>query len=146
MFWIIIIIIAILTLLFLSYWYSYHLFNSTKDTLSLNSDIYPTIHARCKQDPKCDGTTCVRDCGGDLICDEICHRCKKKLDGSCSSSVDCKTGLICHNWICVHPDSLDVHTDTEIIHSKPTISKQVHWNNNYEIYNIPPRPNWNRKF
>lgn len=125
---IILIIISIIVLIFLSWWYS--------DPPS-ESPNYPTMHSRCRNDPSCDGTTCVSQCGGDLTCDKICHRCKKTLGGTCSSTVDCETGLICHNWKCQSnnsPPNVDIFPpDT----SNSIDKKQVHWADKNEIFFIP---------
>jgi hypothetical protein len=139
---IILIIIAIFVLIFLAWWYrepSIDDINKTED--ETNSNNYPTMHARCRKDPRCDGTVCVSDCGGDLICDTTCHRCKKKIGGNCSSTVDCETGLICDNWKCT-PNSSSFD-ETPHQYSMTYINndkKQVHWNEQNEIFQIPPRP------
>jgi len=146
---IILIVIAIFVLIFLAWWYhdssddqmpEKSSFQISEDQDEINN--YPTIHARCRKDPKCDGTTCVSDCGGDLTCDKICHRCKKKIHGSCSSDVDCETGLICHNWKCVPQKSTD-NISIENLHDEVpnsfTDKKHIYWNDKYEIFKIPPR-------
>lgn len=107
LFWIILIIIIVVLILFFLWWFNFISFkdfiesNSIKPTLNkLNSQEsgivdpinYPTIHAYCQSDSAC---------GGDLICDINCKRCKKKFGGNCSSNVDCEFGLDCYNWKCV---------------------------------------------
>lgn len=91
-FWLILIILAIIVLAIL-WWYSGA--PGTKDD-------YPTMHARCK-----DGTKC----GGDLICDNNCHRCKKRKGGACAGDVDCESGLICNNWICTSSEDVTIIND-----------------------------------
>ena len=52
----------------------------------------PTLHSKCdKNEP----------CGGDLICNKNCKRCKQKLGGNCSMDIDCDEGLKCYDWKCV---------------------------------------------
>jgi hypothetical protein len=59
------------------------------DSLDLGSNL-PTMHSRCQ----------INTCGGDLVCDLNCNRCKKNLAGDCSTDIDCNSGLYCHNWQC----------------------------------------------
>jgi hypothetical protein len=114
--WIFIIFIAIITLFF---WYIYAPKNGTDILNQVSNDHtsddttkyqeylvresrsvdqsddftkYPTIHSKCNQNSSC---------GGDLVCDVGCNRCKKQLSGDCSNNVDCESGLICQNWKCV---------------------------------------------
>lgn len=57
------------------------------------SEPIPTMHARCQN---------ATSCGGDLICDVHCHRCKKQIGGDCSSDIDCESNLRCQDWRCVN--------------------------------------------
>lgn len=132
---IILIFIAIIFLLFFSLFYRPPP-SDLSSNIDSNSTIYPTLHAYCLKDPKCDGTVCVNDCGGDLICDKSINRCKKKLGGDCSSTVDCSNGLVCSNWVCSHHDSN--FTPIDSLPLSPD-KKQVRWNNNFEIFQIPSR-------
>lgn len=90
-------------------------------TTPANEDIvYPTIHARCKMNSAC---------GGDLVCDLNCHRCKKQAYGDCASDVDCESGLHCVNWQCVDsvPD-MPVSETSDIQDGNPTDdAKSVRW-------------------
>jgi hypothetical protein len=83
----------------------------------------PIMHARCKNTP----------CGGDLICDDVCYRCKQKVGGKCATNIDCQSSLLCHNWICTDPTNImepidDTQNDITINHS----DKHVHWE---DVYN-----------
>ena len=135
MLWIIAIILIFISILVLSLlsWLYYK-----------SPDIYPTIHSPCHDNSLCDGVFCVRNCGGDLICDPVCHRCKKKLGGVCSSTVDCETGLICSNWICVSDDGVeDDLSDPSFSISSPN-QKHVRWTDHNEIFPIPSRIHFKR--
>jgi hypothetical protein len=110
--WIILIVFAIIILLIL-WWYNNFIiysfsYTSNQSNTSNISDIsnktigftgsydhdsiaIPTIHSRCNQNSPC---------GGDLVCDLNCKRCKKKINGDCSADIDCESGLRCHNWKC----------------------------------------------
>jgi len=142
---IILIMIAIIILVFLSW--------LVKPSIPNQVDDYPTIHARCQKDKSCDGATCVTQCGGDLTCDKIFHRCKKKLGGSCSSNIDCETGLVCHTWKCVSDtNSPDNESDPKILSNEPVSDltfhvekKQVRWSEKDEIFLIPPKAPRNKK-
>jgi len=134
MIWIIGIFLIFIAIIFLIFYRSFP--SDFSSNIDLNSPIYPTLHAYCLKDPKCDGTICVNDCGGDLICDKSLNRCKKKLGGDCSSTVDCENGLVCSNWICSHHTS-DLSSTSPISISPD--KKQVHWDNNFEIFQIPSR-------
>lgn len=136
------IIIAVIFLLSLSF------FSFSDPPVTTDSDItppnYPTMHARCKKDNlsssyPCDGALCVTQCGGDLVCDETCNRCKKMLGGSCSSNVDCETGLICHSWTCVPPSNITSSNNTLPSPINPSSEKHIRWNEKDEIFPIPPR-------
>lgn len=136
---IILIIIAIIVLFFLAW---------LATPVPLNHlDNYPTIHARCQKDNLCDGATCVTHCGGDLTCDNISHRCKKMLGGTCSSNVDCETGLLCHSWKCVSDtNSPDNYIEPEILSNAPiSHKKHVRWTEKDEIFLIPPKAPRNKK-
>lgn len=110
--WIILVIVAIIVLILL-WWFN------TEDITH-----YPTVHARCRSN-----TTC----GGDLICDLNCNRCRKQVNGDCSADNDCQSGLICYNWKCVPEIPLLDNTieDTEQIKHKT--DKSVRWNEHNEI-------------
>ena len=78
-----IIIIAIISIVcILLWWQSYDIPEFTN---------YPTIHTACKN---------TSSCGGDLVCDVICNKCKKGIGGDCAENIDCEYGLICNNWKC----------------------------------------------
>jgi hypothetical protein len=66
---------------------------------------HPTIHAKCPFDALC---------GGDLVCDTKCLRCKKKIGGNCAVDNDCIFGLICHDWKCEPP----INTKESEIHEE----------------------------
>jgi len=96
--WILLILLAIIVIIILCF-YNYN----------IDPNI-PTIHAQCHEN---------NSCGGDLTCDTICHRCKKKIGGNCAGDVDCETGLRCINWKCslsdkVKPEEKHVKWDSEI--------------------------------
>lgn len=127
-FWLLLIITAIIVLTLL-WWYSNPPIQSTSITSHTGSDkssnlssdssdspVYPTIHARCQSSSSC---------GGDLVCDLNCHRCKKKLGGDCSNDLDCESDLHCHNWKCISdpPSSL-----IDVSSPKKHSSKGVKWN------------------
>lgn len=57
-----------------------------------DSEHVPTLHSKCDIN---------QHCGGDLICNKNCKRCKKQLGGDCSMDIDCDEGLKCHDWKCV---------------------------------------------
>lgn len=124
-FWLILIIIAILVILL--FW-CYNIYS--------HPSIYPTMHARCHKDTPC---------GGDLICDDSCYRCKKGVDGDCAGDVDCQTGLHCHQWKCKPnlPDNKisDLSSkEPPVLPIQPTIipkpKKRVRWNDKNQIFNI----------
>lgn len=95
--------------------------DSDTETLPVVHNIthHPTIHSMCNQNSLC---------GGDLVCDINCHRCKKKVGGSCSSDIDCESHLICHNWICTSTQESDSYV-VEPNHITPNKStKNVQWN------------------
>lgn len=112
--WVVLIIVAIIVL-FLLWWIS-----GNTQNLESNSEFgsYPTIHARCKSSSMC---------GGDLVCDLNCHRCRKKLGGDCANDNDCESGLHCHNWRCVDDDvpPIDNPIDTTKVDTKEV--KAVKW-------------------
>ena len=112
MLWIITLIIAI-GVLFVFWWYgTYH-----------DHDSVPTMHAECQ----------LNSCGGDLVCDLGCNRCKKSLDGDCSTDTDCEFGLYCHKWKC----STEPHISHDIPLPLNNIieKKVVKWDdNNNETY------------
>lgn len=99
-FWIIIFFIAIIIICFLSV----TKFTITNDEIQneISVEDIPTIHARCRNDIPC---------GGDLICDLQCKRCKSQINGNCSGDVDCESGLQCHNWKCVPQESIAISED-----------------------------------
>jgi len=128
--WIILIVIAILVL-FILWWIS------GNETMLIEIDNYPTVHARCRSDSTC---------GGDLTCDLHCNRCRKKIGGDCSADNDCESGLICRNWKCstesnsaesnsAEPNSNKSNTlepntnksNNHIVPSKQSTNKGVHW-------------------
>lgn len=109
---------------FFTYHSSYYNNNSSED---IN---YPTIHSSCSNN---------NSCGGDLICDIKCNRCKKKIGGNCSGDVDCETGLICHNWICTDKKPFHDNISSEAfdqLHSSNIKKKNVHWNDSNDIFLI----------
>lgn len=111
--WIVLIIIAIIVLSLL--WW----FNSEEQTTTH----YPTVHARCRSD-----TTC----GGDLVCDLSCNRCRQQLNGDCSMDTDCQSGLRCHRWKCVlEKETVDEYD--EQLDKKNKSDKSVRWNEINEI-------------
>ena len=57
--------------------------------------IIPTIHSHC-----------TTTCGGHLICDPLCHRCRATLNTPCSSTIDCQSGLHCINYRCIQEPSI----------------------------------------
>lgn len=126
---VVLIFISILVLFLLSWLYH---------TSSPVSDIYPTIHYPCHNDSLCDGIFCVKNCGGDLICDTVSHKCKKKIDGTCSSTVDCQTGLICSDWKCISDTGINVDNPPVILNSSSS-QKHVRWTEHNEIFHIPSR-------
>lgn len=101
MLWIILILISIIVLCVL-WWYNGSLNVNPPDPLT--SDIQPTMYARCHVD-----LTGSNSCGGDLICDLNCRRCKKRIGGNCATDSDCISGLHCHEWKCL-PTS-DISSD-----------------------------------
>lgn len=109
--WIIVVLCAIL-ILFLGWWFS------SKEGDESEEPSYPTVHARCRSDSTC---------GGDLICDLNCNRCRKKIGGNCSADMDCESGLRCREWKCTRTKEPDNPKLEE--HSKSHIydSKGVHW-------------------
>lgn len=81
--------------------------------------IYPTIHARCQKNSVC---------GGDLVCDLNCHRCKKQAYGDCASDVDCESGLLCVNWQCVDGTHSTFDSNvSELTHIHTDDTKSVRW-------------------
>ena len=118
--WIIVVLCSIL-ILFLGWWFS------SKDVDESEETNYPTVHARCRSDSTC---------GGDLICDMNCNRCRKKIGGNCSADMDCESGLRCREWKCTRVKELKElkelkESDEPKLeeHGKPHIndSKGVHW-------------------
>lgn len=82
--YIILLIIVVLLLLVL--------FFMSQFNTNLKEPEFPTIHSHCEKNSLC---------GGDLICDRSCNRCKKPIGGDCATDVDCQTGLHCSsNWTC----------------------------------------------
>ena len=86
------------------------------------SDDIPTIHAVCQTD---------KNCGSNLSCDTQFNRCKQKIEGPCSSDIDCESGLFCSNWKCSNfiTDDNDI-TTTNTMNAK----KEVRWNEVNEIF------------
>lgn len=127
-FCIVLICIAVLVLI----WYG---ITSSHNPPEPNSDDshQPTIHATCK-----DGVPC----GGDLVCDINCKRCKKQIGGNCAHDVDCETGLRCYHWKCINSqntnsqdinsqniNSQDIVSDNDISSSNNfTSSSKISWN------------------
>lgn len=109
--WVILIIFAIIVL-FILWWFS----GSEVE----ESSHYPTVHARCRSDSAC---------GGDLVCDLHCNRCRKKIGGDCSGDNDCESGLRCHNWKCSPDDSnYTAETPKDSMKSNKGPVKGVRWN------------------
>lgn len=119
--WFILIIIAIIVLALL-WWFnvsSLQPSSPSSPNLATDSSISPpTVHARCNSSSSC---------GGDLVCDSHCHRCKKKLNGDCATDVDCESGLHCHNWKCV-PNPPHILIDPSSSQPKKRTLKTVTWN------------------
>lgn len=84
-----IIIVIIMICIFIKYTNRNHILPPPEDIFDVD---IPTLHS------KCDNNT---SCGGDLICNKNCKRCKKKLGGDCSMDIDCDDGLKCYEWKCV---------------------------------------------
>lgn len=131
-FWLFIIIIAIVILALL-WWYSVPSSPSVpQDPKESKEANHPTIHARCRENSTC---------GGDLVCDTNCRRCKKKEGGACAIDVDCESGLQCRNWICAPtevgaPISDSLKSSPNVEHNKQSDTKKVHWNDYNEIFYI----------
>ena len=127
MLWLIPVLIAIIVLCIL-WWYG----NSITPT-DHDDDIHPTIHAKCNID----------SCGGDLVCDLNCNRCKKSLNGDCSTDTDCESGLFCHEWKCSFTvNENNKYPNTKSIDNNNSIEKKkvVKWNDDKnETYFIHPR-------
>jgi len=119
---IIIIIIVILILLrYISFWFlqSDNILNS--EDISHDQEFpLPTIHNRCDID---------KPCGGDLVCDLKCKRCRKSLNGDCSSDIDCDSGLRCFNWKCspIQKINSSNNESSDLIKQKKS-NKFVRWN------------------
>lgn len=70
----------------------YLLYNSSNNSKPINEiEEYPTIHSECSN---------RSTCGGDLVCDSSCNKCRKPLGSTCAADVDCEKGLMCKNWVC----------------------------------------------
>jgi len=67
-------------------------FNNIVD-INLNYD-EPVMYSHCNLNSQC---------GGDLVCDIKCQRCKQSLGGNCSTNNDCQQSLICSEWVCSYP-------------------------------------------
>jgi len=135
--------IIFILILFLLFFYLYHssyspsLLSSdsitpipllSSDSINNDSDFHPTIHSKCNRSSSC---------GGNLICDSSSHRCKQQLNGPCSSSIDCHSDLICHNWSCVSPSNIQSSNISVGSHVSVSETKRVHWNDNMnQIYYI----------
>lgn len=113
--WIILILIAI-TILFLLWWYA-DFTDPPAEINSIETEFHPTIHARCQSS---------LTCGGDMICDLNCHRCRKQLGGDCANDVDCEFGLRCRNWKCGQDDPESSKT-IEPAKVTKTPGKTVRW-------------------
>ena len=111
--WILVIVIAIIVIVVL-WWYHD---GAQPQTTAIEEP--PTMHARCRSNSAC---------GGDLVCDVQCHRCKQKVGGNCAVDVDCESGLRCHDWKCI-PFNVD-STGDATKHSSNTqkpANPEVHW-------------------
>lgn len=125
MIWLIVMIIILIIAIIGIWWWQTNNKNQEKE----NGEI-PTIHSRC------DGK-----CGGDLICDKTCSRCKKEIGGDCSSNVDCRTGLVCHQWKCLpyHPSfSISQSQESSNTESRNVSEqdKHIRWNESNETFVI----------
>ena len=76
-------------ILILYYVYNNFLNNANAETLKNLKTYVSTMHIKCTVDSEC----------GSLVCDEISHRCKKKIGENCAMDIDCKNGY-CNNWKC----------------------------------------------
>jgi hypothetical protein len=116
--WVILILVAIVAI-FLLWWFS----NFTPEVDDIESEFHPTIHARCQSNSTC---------GGDLICDLNCHRCRKQSGGDCANDVDCEFGLQCHDWKCSPVDEPKISDAPSKSSNKgdkerPKRNKSVRW-------------------
>ncbi len=81
-------------------------------------DFFPTIHSTCSMSS---------DCGGNLVCDNVCKTCKNTSGNKCSSDVDCISGHFCNNWVCTPVPPSSPHFKEPIIQSNSS-RKRVKWN------------------
>lgn len=133
--WIILICIAILVLVGVRWWQlvipvnGANLESEVDMKVGAEIEAEPIMHARCRENTPC---------GGDLICDLKCKRCKQPVHGDCAVDTDCETGLHCLNWKCI-PTS-DNHDLKEWVHddSEPSTSDTHHvsWKATNEIFYI----------
>lgn len=126
----IIIIVFIVFIVFtILWWYctlpSHLASSSVDDKLNTHEDVVidpsiPTMHSRCRTDVPC---------GGDLICDLNCRRCKKRVGGDCATDTDCESGLHCYDWKCTMDNLPEVSLleASSLIHDKEITDKEVKW-------------------
>lgn len=122
-FLVILVILLILAILFILY-----LHYSSPPITTVSSDEYssddepniPTIHSSCNISD---------DCGGSLVCDNSCNKCKNNNGNKCASDVDCLSGHFCQNWVCT-PFSQSSTGGAPKINpkSRKSTDKSVKWN------------------
>ena len=113
---VIIVVVVIILLYFIYYWY----FSANNTT----DNIIPTLHAKCNE----------VGCGGNLVCDSTCDRCRQTLNSPCANDIDCTHGLHCIDWICgdnkiAESDNLD-HLDT--LDQLPMKPPTIRWADEYK--------------
>lgn len=103
--WVILILIGLIVVVYIWWTSPIPLAPQTNDS---QEDLpIPTMHSFC--DPN-------RSCGGDLVCDSQCHRCKMKAGGDCAGDGDCDRNFRCHDWKCI---LIDNTFDSPIVSDPP---------------------------
>jgi hypothetical protein len=128
MLWIILICLAVIVI-FISWWLQIDN-SSVLNSDNSSEDFQPTMHARCREDVPC---------GGDLICDIKCKRCKQKINGDCAEDVDCETGLRCYHWKCVPADKNIINDNNDEdyhIELSKDLTHKVSWKPTNDIFYI----------
>lgn len=86
-------------------------------------NVIPTLHAKCDE----------VGCGGNLVCDSTCDRCRQKLNSPCANDIDCIDGLRCIDWICSNNsvDKVDNLDELSNLNQLPTKPPVIKWADQY---------------
>lgn len=122
-FYLLLVFIFCIILLVVCFYIYFNSYEDKEESDDGEEDINPTMYSFCD---------IGINCGNDLVCDK--QRCKKDLGGECSTLNDCRSGLICHNWMCTNSNNQGIKLVNKI--EKRATNKNVRWNDNNQIYYI----------